>query len=354
MHNLTRLAMGLASLTVVLGAGPANAAAIKFTAISTAFPSPIGIDHYEPTNEVVMSVNYPSGLPHNFRKVAADGTQAVFAPSVSGFTDEVKIATVRSGNVGGFTTGDLFVGNGVDGEIARVTAGGATVINPFVSFAGSGNGLMRGSLHVDRTGAWGGDLLAVTTAGELWRVTSAGVSTKIADVGVHLEGLSTVPLDSTKYGPLAGKAIAGAEGSGLLYAFDTAGGFVTYDVDVNIEDIDMINANENFYGVNFGTSKLLGAEAAQFAPYVGDILLTQEFSGASGLFRLYWNGSALVSEAFTVGAGSAPVGQWEHVTFSPAGIVEIPSVVTGVPEPMTLSLLGAGLFGIGALRRRRA
>jgi hypothetical protein len=122
---------------------------------------------------------------------------------------------------------------------------------------------------------------------------------------------------------------------------------------VNIEDIDMINANENFYGVNFGTSKLLGAEAAQFAPYVGDILLTQEFGGASGLFRLYWNGSALVSEAFTVGAGSAPVGQWEHVTFSPAGIVEIPPVVTGVPEPMTLSLLGAGLFGIGALRRRR-
>jgi hypothetical protein len=217
MRNLTKLAMGLASLATVTLAVPANAAAIKFTAISTAFPTPIGIDHYEPTNEVVMSVNYPSGLPHNFRKVAADGTQATFS-SVSGFTDEVKIATVRSGNVGGFTTGDLFVGNGVDGQIARISNGGATVTNVFADFADSGNGLMRGSLHVDRTGVWGGDLLAVTTAGELWRVTSAGVSTKIADVGVHLEGLSTVPLDSTKYGPLAGKAIAGAEGSGLLYA----------------------------------------------------------------------------------------------------------------------------------------
>jgi len=351
MRNLSKWAMGLASLATITAAVPASAAAIKFTAISTAFPTPIGIDHYEPTNEVVMSVNYPSGSPNNFRKVAADGTQTAFS-TVSGFTDEVKIATVRSGNVGGFTAGDLFVGNGVDGEIARITAGGATVINPFVSLPGVGNGLMRGSLHVDRTGAWGGDLLAATTAGEVWRVNSAGAATLIADVNTHLEGLITVPNDVTKYGVLAGKAIAGAEGSGLLYVFDTAGSVASYNVGVAIEDIDMINANENFFGVNYGTSKLLGAEAAQFAPFVGDILLTQEFGGASGLFRLYWNGSNLVSEAFTIASGSAPVSQWEHVTFSPAGIVEIPPIITDIPEPVTLSLLGAGLIGIGGLRRR--
>ena len=113
-----------------------------------------------------------------------------------------------------------------------------------------------------------GDLLAATTAGELWRVNSAGAPTFIADVNVHLEGLLTVPNDP-KYGPLAGKAIAGAEGVGLLYAFGTDGTVTTHNVGVAIEDIDMINANENFYGVNFGTSKLLGAEASQFAPYVG-------------------------------------------------------------------------------------
>lgn len=337
---------------LLLPVSGAMAAEIKFTAISTAFPTPIGIDHYEPANQVVISVNYPGGSPNNFRTVAADGTQTAFAPTVSGLTDEVKIATVRSGNTAGFTTGDLFVGNGVDGQIARVTNGGATVINPFVDMAGSGNGLMRGSLHVDRTGAWGDELLAVTTTGELWRVTSAGVSTKVADVGVHLEGLSTVPLDSTKYGPLAGKAISGAEGVGLLYAFSTDGTFVTYDVNVNIEDIDMINANENFYGVNFGTARLLGVEASQFAPYVGDILLTQEFpsGGTSGLSRLYWNGTNVVAENFTVASGSAPVSQWEHVTFSPAGIVEIPPV--GIPEPTTFSLLGAALMGLGIIRRR--
>ena len=343
--------MGLLSgAMMILPAGGALAAAIKFTAISTAFPTPVGIDHYEPTNQVVMSVNYSSGLPNNFRTVAADGTQAVFAPSVSGFTDEVKIATVRSGNTGGFTTGDLFVGNGEDGEIAKVTAGGATVINPFVSLPGSGNGLMRGSLYVDRSGAWGGDLLAATTAGELWRVNSAGAPTFIADVNVHLEGLLTVPNDP-KYGPLAGKAIAGAEGVGLLYAFGTDGTVTTHNVGVAIEDIDMINANENFYGVNFGTSKLLGAEASQFAPYVGEILLTQEFpSGGSGLSRLYWDGTALATEQFAVASGSATVAQWEHVTFSPAGIVEIPP--TGIPEPATFSLLGASLAGLGFFRRK--
>ena len=33
---------------------------------------------------------------------------------------------------------------------------------------------MRGSLYVDRTGVWGGDLIAVTTRGGVWRVTRDG------------------------------------------------------------------------------------------------------------------------------------------------------------------------------------
>ncbi len=318
--------------TVIASACAAEAGiSVKLTPISTPFPGAIGIDYHQPTDSVVMSVNYPSGSPNSFVRVKADGTQLPFS-TVSGLTDEVKLATARSGSA--FPTGTVFTGNGIDGQITKISPDGTSFISAWVDLPGVGNGLMRGSLHVDRTGVWGGDLLAVTTTGEAWRINSAGTPTKVADVPPHLEGLMSVPDNVAKYGPLAGKMIAGAEGSGLLYAFDTAGGVTTHSLGVAIEDIDMINANENFYGVNYGTGKLLGAPASYFTSAVGDILLTQEFGGTSGLFTLKWNGSTLVTEAVTLTGDSFDPGQWEHVTFAPAGIVEIPPV----PEPSTYAV----------------
>lgn len=316
------------TLTVPLGyAVPAFA--ISLTQISTPFPSPIGIDHHEEgaTDKVAISVNYPSGNPHALRLVDALGNQAQFS-ALSGVSDEVKIATVRSGNTGGFNVGDLFVGNGIDGQVVRVSSDGTTITNPWADLPGVGNGLMRGSLYVDRTGIYGDELIVVTTTGQVWRIDSTGSGTMIASVGVHLEGVVTVPNNAAQYGPLAGKIIAGAEGVGLLYVFDNSGFITTYDVDVNIEDIDHITGTENFYGVNFGTSRLLGAPASDFAPYAGEILLTQEFQtgGTSGLYHLFWDGSTLQAPPIPATVNTGAIGQWEHVTFSTAGIVEIPPV----------------------------
>ena len=317
------------ALTIPLGyATPAFA--LTLTQISTAFNSPIGIDHHSPTNSIVMSVFYSTGQPYNFERVQGDGTHVQFS-TASGFTDEVKIATVRPGNVGGFTAGDLFTGNGVDGQIARITNNGGTIISPWADLPGGGNGLMRGSLYVDRTGVFGGDLIVVTTSGQVWRIDNTGTPTTgtplASIVGVHLEGVITVPNDVAKYGPLAGKIIAGAEGQHRLYTIDTLGNVAFFDSLPAIEDIDLIPSNENFYGVNFGTGKLLGAPASEFAGMAGDILLTSEFEGsASGLFRLTWNGVSLVTTELPLDLGSDPRGQWEHVTFSSAGVVEIPPV----------------------------
>jgi hypothetical protein len=185
---------------------------------------------------------------------------------------------------------------------------------------------MRGGLFHDSTGVFGGDLIAVTTAGEVWRVNASGSGVLLASVGTHLEGTIVVPNDPGRYGPLAGRILAGAENQGLLYAIDSTGAVQTHAVGVNIEDIDLIPDGESLFGVNFGTGFLLGAPASTFAGMAGDILLTQEFFGGNaGIFRLHWDGTQLLTTPFQVGIGSAPVGQWEHVTFAPVGVVPFPT-----------------------------
>ncbi len=298
---------------------------LTLVAISTAFNTPIGIDFHEPTHSLVLSVNYgTNGLPQNFDRILFDGSHAAFS-TYSGLTDEVKIATARSGNPGGIPVGTLYTGNGIDGQIVRIAPDGSMIDNPWVDLPGVGNGLMRGSLYVDRTGIYGGDLIVATTTGEIWRVTPAGVPTRLAATGVHLEGLIVVPNVPVRYGPLAGKIIAGAEEQGLLWAFDATGASQTYTLGVTVEDIDLVTPAENFFGVNFGTSRLLGATAKNVEPMIGDILLTQEgvVPGTTGLFRLQWTGTTLEAVAVPLDPASATVAQWEHVTFAGAGVGEI-------------------------------
>jgi len=296
---------------------------VDMVAISTPFNQPVGIDFHAPTSSVALSVNYPSGSPSVLELVDADGDHASFS-AVADFTNEVKIATVRAGNPAGFAAGELFVGNGVDGQIVRVSADGATVQNPWVDLPGTGNGLMRGSLYLDRTGVWGGDLIVATTVGQVWRVDNSGNASLVADLGgVHLEGLITVPDAPLRFGTLAGRALAGAEGVGLMYAVATDGSVDIYDVGVNVEDIDIVVPDENFFGVNFGSSRLLGVQGEQMRPIAGDILLTQESHSGTGLYRLYWTGTSHAVMELGVSSGSAAISQWEHVTFADASIKEI-------------------------------
>jgi hypothetical protein len=275
-----------------------------------------------------MSVNYADGLPLNFERVEASGMHQPFS-SVKGLTDEIKIATARSKKFGEvatrFVAGDLFVGNGNDGEIVRISSGGAAVVNPWVSLPGDNNGLLRGSLYVDRTGVFGGDLIAVTTAGEVWRVTAAGAPTLVTKLGVHLEGLIVVPNYPARYGPLAGKILAGAEEQSMLHAIAPDGKTTDYLLGVAPEDIDLISPNENFFAVEFGNKHLLGAPASEFVKLQGDILIGQEMvsPGTSGLYVLRWDGSDVKALPVTVAAGSPPISQWEHMTFAPAGVAEV-------------------------------
>ncbi len=280
---------------------------VTLVPIATGLKAPIGIDYHEPTGKAVVSVNYPTGQPHNFELVDKSGAHTPFSPA-SGFTDEIKIASVRSGpHQGGFTVGELFTGTGVPGVIARISPDGLTVQNPWVTLPGE-PGLPRGGLFQDRYAVFGGDLIVVTTAGNVWRVTSAAVPTKVASLGVFLEGVTTVPNDPIQYGPWAGKIVAGG---GLFYAIDAGGQAEKFNLGVVPEDIDIIPAGEDFFGVDYVSGTIWGAPPAQFAGMVGNFLVAQESGGS--LWHVRWDNASGAFQTEQV----AEVAHWEHVTFVP-------------------------------------
>jgi RHS repeat-associated protein len=292
---------------------------VVLTQLSTSFAGHVGIEHHQPLRKVVVSANNPTGMPINFESIDEDGTHRPYS-NVAGLTGAQKIATARDDgtglSLGGFNPGELFSGTGVPGVVARVAADGATVQNPWVTLPGE-TGLEAG-LFVDRTGVFGGDLIAVTTTGGVWRITSAGVPTRIADLGTALEGVTTIPNDVPNYGPWAGRILVGAKTQNAVYAVDAAGAFTSYAIGISPQDIRIIPAHENFYGVDPAGSKIWGASDDAFAGIIGDILIAQGSPGV--LVRASWNGSEI-----EVGP-IAEVASWKQITFSPAALSEIAGV----------------------------
>jgi PKD repeat protein len=319
--------VGTATSQVIVSPG------LPLTTITANVPVPIGVEYYEPTNEILLSVHYSSGLPFNFELVAADGSQSQFS-NISGLTDEVYIATVRTSTCeGGFTVGESFTGTGVAGQISRIAPGGTSAQIPWVTLPGE-TGLLRGGLFQDRFCAFGGDLIVVTTTGNVWRVSSAGVATKIASGAVDgnfLEGVTTVPNDPTTYGPFAGKILAGNEQNGCLYAFDSQGNAQCYFQNIGWpaglgpESPHIVPAGANFFGVDYGRQTLMGAPASALTWLVGDLFVTAE-NGTTWDF--HWDPT---SQAFQPLLLNNSVAQWEGSNFGAAGIDQVPPVPTVTP-----------------------
>jgi RHS repeat-associated protein len=295
--------------------------------ISTGFNSAVGADYHQPTNQVVVSVNYSSGLPHNFELVSANGTHTQFS-NIKGLTDEVYIAAARDEgggrSIGGFKAGEMFTGSGVGGVIVRISPDGTQVLNPWVRLPGE-SGLLRGQLYIDRTGIFGGDLIVATTTGAIWRVSSAGAASRLANVGVPPEGLITVPADPLRYGPWAGKIVTGSEDAARIFAIDTAGNVSFFDLGIAPEHIKLATPNENYFGVDFSSQTLWGIPAPELSSMTGDLLIGEEFPG--NLWQVHWNGSRFETTRI------AQVAQWEGATMAPAGISQVTSV-TSITVPL--------------------
>jgi RHS repeat-associated protein len=328
---------------------------ISLTTLATSFSNAVGIDYYAPANQLAVSVNYPTGQPRNLELIAADGTHTAFS-NLAGLGSKLKLAAARDDggglSRGGFRAGELFTGTGTAGVIARISADGSSVQNPWVSLPGES--AVVNALYVDRTGVYGGDLLAVTAQGNVWRVSASGAATLVASLGVAADAIVSVPNDASKYGPWAGRILAGIKSQSRINAISAQGVIESYQLTVSPADLDLIPANENLFAVDSGAASLLGAAAGQFTSMSGDLLVTQNQPGA--LWRIHWTGTEFQATQI------AQATQLESVAFAPAGVFPLATTaglaavvrhapsINGRVEGAVRQLTGEGvLFNSGAV-----
>jgi hypothetical protein len=220
-------------------------------------------------------------------------------------------ATVPGGScLGGFDAGDLFAGNGQPGQIVRLSAAGEAASSPWVTLPVE-SAIDRDNIHQDASCSFDGDLIVAASNGPastVWRITAAGVPTQIASLDAHIDFVITLPGDAVRFGPVAGRAVAGDGTTGTLFAIDAggtvvtvgaaAGGYQNYATARAIRpaSLDLVPGAEpdvagdgDFLAVDTATNRLLTAPNAQFECHCGNLLMTEP---ASGLSVLSWNGTA--------------------------------------------------------------
>ena len=308
----------------------------------------LGLDYFVASNCLVVS---DGSAASTFALVLTNNDVFPFS-SIGGIGQyqEIKIATVRDG-LGGFGIGEMFSGTDANGEMLRIRPDGTTVGTNVDNIYTDSQGNLQTNyvwvilapqagpsnygLWVDRTGVWGGDLIAVVyTNGpdeaSVWRINSAGKASFVAELqnGTfnYIEEsvpVTTVPDDVQKYGPWAGRILVGAPEGQSVFAVDTNGTVSTINIntleDSILENIIVIPEDENLYGINT-SGTLYGAPASEFQGMVGDILITDE---EGGLYRVYWDGANL--NIYKIGQ-SPVLGPDEQTTFAPAGIGGMPAV----------------------------
>jgi len=273
--------------------------------VSTFTNSAQAVTYHQPTNRVLASVNYATGNPFNFELLAPDGTTSQFT-TIHGLGDEVYTIAARDEgggkSIGGFPAGTTFTGNGVAGQIERISPDGLTITNPWVTLPGE-TALLRGQVTIDRTGVWNGDLIVIASdathsTASVWRVVAdgnpnAGTATKLAslNLGPQAEGVVVVPNDLVRWGPWAGKIVVGGESSTNIFAIDTLGNVTSFNFGIgSLEFMEMVQPNENFYAVDLGAGKFVSMPATELATLAGDILVgTETNSGVGPIYDIHWN-----------------------------------------------------------------
>jgi hypothetical protein len=314
--------------------------------------APIGIDYHQPSNALLVSVNYVSptsgGEPYNFARIYTNTVSSNLVTvitnwsGVHGVPDEIKVAIVNTAgaftNAGGFTNGDMYFSS--SSGIGWISADGTRSNLNWCILTNSvqTNALpLRGSLYVDRTGVFSNQLVAVTSPGGaasgnkgIWRVDAIGHPTHVTNINtLHLEGVITLTNDVPKWGPWAGKILTGDENAvdsngfarPLTYTTSANGVTNSYALGIYPEDFDIIPPSQDLYACDYTGNAIVKLSRNYLTNHVGSLLITDagESSFPGKLFIVSWDAATtnfnIISIPFKRPDGS--YGVFEHVTFAP-------------------------------------
>jgi hypothetical protein len=302
-------------------------------------------------NKFVGSVYFgPNNLQLYSTDLTGHNVQKFGDPLPTGGGEPVLAASL---GLGGFGKGDVYA-SGADNKIYRYgNAGGAPTL-----FATLPTGSSR-QIFFDPGSSFGGDMIVTTTTGDIYTVDSGGSTKLLASVGADTEGMD---IASSKYGKYAGDLLVASEGSQQIHAITPGGVSTTLQSSSGgpimiplAETVSVVPLNfgksgnplEGFYVANYAVDIQKAGVVSEFAPYLGDAIVTSEFSANSPLWDLAYNGDTL--DTFTVTQIGAMPNQSEDGIFVTAERI----IDVGVPEPGAWAMMVVGLGAIGAVLRRR-
>jgi hypothetical protein len=343
------------SLALAIGTCAAANATVTFSTFVHG-PSILGAEGQENTigftyagNKFVGSVYLGANNFQLYQTNLTGSGVTLFGSPMSGTPGETVLGA--SLGQGGFAKGDIYASPANNAIYHYANSGGAPAL-----FGSVPTGEVIRQVFFDPGTTFGGNMIVSTNAGNIYRFDSGGTRTLLASVHEDTEGLD---IANAGLGPYAGQLLVTSEGSGLIRAINTSGvvsllplmggGNVAVPLAETVSAVPLdLGASgsslEGFYVANYPVD-IQFASAAQFASMLGDAIVTSEDSVNARLWDLHWNGTAFDLSL----VGNMP-NQSEDGIFVTAERI---SDVGGVPEPLSLSLMGAGLAGAWSLRRRK-